>query len=86
MKIGIIGAIGNAGRAIYAEAISRGHDVTALVRDPDRARELLGPKVVVVAKDAFDLVAGGRTWQTGFSAISRPAIKHNGGSISNNAH
>ncbi|MGH8995128.1 MAG: NAD(P)H-binding protein [Acidimicrobiales bacterium] len=58
MKIGVIGASGNAGRAISAEAIRRGHDVTALVIDPDRAQELLGPKVVVVAKDAFDLVAG----------------------------
>lgn len=57
MKIGIIGATGNAGRAIYAEAIGRGHDVTTLVRDADRARDLLGARAVVVVKDAFDLHA-----------------------------
>lgn len=55
MRIGIIGATGNAGRAIFGEARSRGHDVTALVRDPDRARELFGSEAAVVTKDAFDL-------------------------------
>lgn len=57
MKIGIIGATGNAGRALYAEAVKRGHEVTAMVREPDRARTLLGPHVAVLAKDAFDLVS-----------------------------
>lgn len=55
MKIGIIGATGNAGRALYAEAVKRGHEVTAMVRDPDAARTLLGPDVAVLAKDAFNL-------------------------------
>jgi len=58
MKIGIIGATGNAGRALYAEAVKRGHQVTAMVREPDEARTLLGADVVVLAKDAFDLVYG----------------------------
>jgi putative NADH-flavin reductase len=57
VKIGIIGATGKAGRAIHAEASSRGHDVTALVRDPDRARELFGPDASVLAMDAFALEA-----------------------------
>jgi uncharacterized protein len=56
MKIGIIGATGNAGRAIYAEAVKRRHEVTAIVRNPQKARELLGVDVVVLHKDAFDLV------------------------------
>ena len=55
MKIEIIGATGNAGRALYAEATKRGHEATALVRDPDDARKVLGPGVTVLAKDAFDL-------------------------------
>jgi uncharacterized protein len=57
VKIGIIGATGNAGRALYAEAVKRGHEVTAMVREPDGARTLLGPDVAVLAKDAFDLVS-----------------------------
>ena len=40
MQIGIIGATGTAGSAVTAEALRRGHEVTALVRDADRARDL----------------------------------------------
>lgn len=57
MKIAIIGATGNAGRARYAEAVTRGHEVTAMVREPDGARALLGSHVAVLAKDAFGLVS-----------------------------
>jgi uncharacterized protein len=56
MKIGIIGTTGNAGRALCAEAANRGHQVTAMVREPDTVAALLGPDVCVLAKDAFDLV------------------------------
>ena len=56
MRIGIIGATGNAGRALYAEAVNRGHPVTAMVREQDTATALPGPDVAVLAKDAFDLV------------------------------
>ena len=55
MKLGIIGATGKAGTAVYAEAVKRGHDVTAIVRDPQKARELLGGDVVVLHKHAFAL-------------------------------
>jgi putative NADH-flavin reductase len=55
MKIGIIGATGKAGRAIYAEAVERGHEATAIVRNPQKARELLGADVVMLHKDAFAL-------------------------------
>ena len=33
MKIGIIGANGQAGRLLVEEAVSRGHEVTAIVRN-----------------------------------------------------
>lgn len=36
MKIGIIGAAGKAGNLILKEALNRGHDVTAIVRNADR--------------------------------------------------
>ena len=57
MKIGIIGATGNAGRAVYAEAVRRGHQVTALIRDAERAVSILGPSVPTLVKDAFMLDA-----------------------------
>lgn len=63
MKIGIIGATGNAGRCFVrgGEEVARGHgDGTG----PARARALFGPDVTVLAKDAFALVSddlrGGR--------------------------
>lgn len=55
MKIGIIGANGNAGRAIYWEATKRGHEVTAIVRNPKKAEDLFGSEAAILAKDAFDL-------------------------------
>ena len=38
MKIGIIGATGNAGSAIYREASARGHEVVAIVRNEEKAK------------------------------------------------
>ncbi|MGW7468902.1 NAD(P)-dependent oxidoreductase [Streptomyces xantholiticus] len=40
MRITVFGAAGNVGRRTVAEALSRGHDVTAVVRDPARAAGL----------------------------------------------
>lgn len=40
MRIAIVGATGNVGRRVVAEAASRGHEVTAVVRDPARYEEL----------------------------------------------
>lgn len=55
VKIGIIGATGNAGSAIYKEATERGHEVTAIVRDADKAKEKLGENVSTIISDAFEL-------------------------------
>ena len=54
-KIGIIGATGTAGSAIFKEALKRGHDVTALVRNAAKAKELLGEKINILEKEAFEL-------------------------------
>lgn len=51
MKIAVVCASGRAGKLIVEEAISRGHEVTAVVRDPDKAPQ--ATKVIV--KDLFDL-------------------------------
>ncbi|MFE4144715.1 NAD(P)-dependent oxidoreductase [Peribacillus sp. YIM B13472] len=54
MKIGIIGASGKAGSLILKEALTRGHDVTAIVRDQAKV-QIQG--VSVLEKDVFDLKA-----------------------------
>ncbi|NYE07157.1 hypothetical protein F4694_003942 [Bacillus niacini] len=52
MKIAIVGASGKAGSLILKEAVSRGHDVTAIVRN---ASKLQDKNVDVIEKDVFDL-------------------------------
>lgn len=54
MKIGIIGASGKAGSLILKEALTRGHEVTAIVRDESRV-QIQGASVL--EKDIFDLKA-----------------------------
>ncbi|MFJ7852768.1 NAD(P)-dependent oxidoreductase [Peribacillus frigoritolerans] len=54
MKIGIIGASGKAGSLILKEALTRGHEVTAIVRDEARV-QIQGASVL--EKDIFDLKA-----------------------------
>ncbi|MEU1471639.1 NAD(P)H-binding protein [Streptomyces sp. NPDC005761] len=49
-RIVVFGAGGRAGRRAVAEAVARGHQVTAVVRDPDKYGDL-GAGVSVVAGD-----------------------------------
>ena len=53
MRILIVGASGALGRELVAQALARGHRVTALVRVPDRF-ELRHPNLTVVAGDVLD--------------------------------
>ncbi|HEX4818406.1 MAG TPA: NAD(P)H-binding protein [Nonomuraea sp.] len=53
-KIVVFGAGGRAGRRVAAEAAGRGHEVTAVVRDPGRHVGLAGEGVRVVAGDVTD--------------------------------
>ncbi|MEU7026297.1 NAD(P)H-binding protein [Streptomyces sp. NPDC046275] len=53
----VFGAGGRVGRAAVAEAVARGHRVTAVVRDPAKHPDLGGPGVTVVRGDATDPVA-----------------------------
>ncbi|MEU1755182.1 NAD(P)H-binding protein [Micromonospora matsumotoense] len=53
-KIVVFGAGGKAGRAIVAEAASRGHEVVAVVRDTARYADLAGSGVEVVAGDVTE--------------------------------
>ena len=52
MKVGIIGATGKAGSLIMKEAIERGHEVTAIVRN---AQKLKHPGIDVLEKEIFSL-------------------------------
>ncbi|MEV5607655.1 NAD(P)H-binding protein [Streptomyces sp. NPDC052225] len=74
MNITVFGAAGAAGRRIVAEALSRGHDVTAVVRDPARAGALpAGARVR--AGDAADAhaVAALSRGQDAVITATRPA-------------
>lgn len=53
-KIVVFGAGGRAGRRTVAEAVSRGHQVTAAVRDPAKYQDLAGENVEVVTGDVTD--------------------------------
>lgn len=48
MKIAVLGATGRAGSAIVAEARRRGHEVLAVVRDPQKAADRLGATVATL--------------------------------------
>lgn len=63
MKIAIIGANGQAGRLILQEAASRGHDVTAIVRN---ASSIVDLTINVLEKDLFNLTPSD---VSGFDAV-----------------
>ncbi len=52
-RIVVFGAGGRAGRRTVAEAVARGRQVTAVVRDPGRYWELIGDQVTLVAGDVI---------------------------------
>ncbi|GIN88118.1 hypothetical protein J6TS2_45040 [Heyndrickxia sporothermodurans] len=54
MKIGIIGASGKAGAFILKEAVDRGHEVTAIVRNADKVSD---KNVAIIVKDIFSLTS-----------------------------
>lgn len=54
MRIAVLGASGSTGRQLTSQALERGHDVVAVVRDPSR---LPGAGLEVVAADATDPAA-----------------------------
>ncbi|HWJ26704.1 MAG TPA: NAD(P)-dependent oxidoreductase [Flavisolibacter sp.] len=53
MKIALIGASGFVGTAILKEALERGHDVTAIVRNPERIT-MNHPNLIIREGDVFD--------------------------------
>lgn len=47
LEILVLGATGPTGRHIVDQAVSRGHDVTVLVRSPEKAADLRGAKLAI---------------------------------------
>ncbi len=52
MKILLIGATGYVGSALLEEALNRGHEVTAIARDPDKLK--LHPRLHPMKEDLYD--------------------------------
>ena len=52
MKVALVGASGNGGSRLLAELSSRGHEVTAIARDPSKIAIL--PRVSAQKGDVFD--------------------------------
>ena len=54
MKIALIGATGNVGKTILNEALLRGHEVTAIARNPEKL-DITNDKLTAKAADVFDV-------------------------------
>ena len=68
MKIAIAGASGRAGSCITAELARRGHQVTAIARNPDKIERLAG--VTAVKGDVLDQAELARLWSRHDAAVS----------------
>lgn len=63
MKIAFIGATGKIGKPVATELSRAGHLITALVRNSDKAKELLPPSIALVKGDVADKAALGAAFQ-----------------------
>ena len=85
MKIVLFGATGHVGQRIVREALSRGHEVVGVVRDPARS-QAPDPRVQLVRGDATDaasVAAVARGADAVVSAVSpRPGTTGNAPSLS----
>ena len=89
MKIVLFGATGHVGQRIVQEALSRGHEVVGVVRDPSRS-QAPDARVQLVQGDATDAAsvsAVARGADAVVSAVSpRPGTTGNAPSLSDVAH
>jgi putative NADH-flavin reductase len=77
MKITVLGAAGNAGRRVVAEALFRGHEVTAVVRNPVGSNDLTaGVRVLTGDASNVEDVAKISAGQDVIISAIRPAPGH----------
>jgi dihydroflavonol-4-reductase len=87
MRIAITGGAGFIGRVLVRQIVARGDDVVALVRDPDAAVGLAGPRVRLVRSDLRDpaildaalretdgLIHAAGSYRVGIPASERPSM------------
>lgn len=73
-KILVLGATGGTGRLIVGRALAQGHDVTALVRSPEKASGLKGAKLIVAdVRDERALREALKDQDAVVSAVGTPA-------------
>ncbi|ARM90845.1 putative NADH-flavin reductase [Rhizobium leguminosarum] len=73
-KILVLGATGPTGRHIVSQAVSRGYDVTVLVRSPEKAAGMKGAKIIVGdARDENVLRRAVKGRDAVISALGTPA-------------
>lgn len=75
MKIAFIGGTGNVGKVILKEALSRGHEVTAIVRDGSKI-ELANENLNIVVADLFDATSISKVFEGHDIIISAFGPKH----------
>ncbi len=71
MKVVLYGASGMIGSRVLKELVSRGHQVTAVVRNPDKVAA--APGVTVVKGDVTDAASVAATAKGADAVISAPA-------------
>ncbi len=79
MKIAVVGATGNTGRAVVKELEALGQDPIAVVRNPDKAREVLGAEVKTAVAELTDKAA----LEKAFAGVDRVFVVtgHNPGMV-----
>lgn len=76
-RIIVFGAGGRAGRRAVAEAVFRGHKVTAYVRDPQKHADLAGPDVELAVGDvtvAAEIAAAAKGHDAAIVTVYRPDV------------
>jgi putative NADH-flavin reductase len=82
MKIALFGASGVIGQRILAEALRRGHNVTALVRDPAKLT-VHDPKLRAAAANVTDAAGVAAAVRGHDAVVSAVGPRHDGGSDTN---
>jgi len=86
MKVAVIGATGNIGRKIAAELLSRGHSVTAIARNTDKAPagtiaksvDASDPAALAAALQGHDAVVSSAPFAPGLSPVIIEGVKRSG--------